>query len=178
MIPTIHWSSPSIGDASSSISPISTSTSTTNNNNAKNNLELNSLYLRNNFKRLDEGCYGSSDMSGDSIDALTVNNKNKSNENVSNKNNNYCGIYNLNSTTKTCLIDADVDDSVSNEDSAIQTTILNEQFDFSRKHQQQQEQCSYQLERFEKLYYNDDNSVNVTVTKHLNRNPQVRGSFV
>jgi excinuclease UvrABC ATPase subunit len=137
--------------------------------------------LRKNFKKLDEGCYGSSDMSGDSIDALTVNNNN--NKLLQNKIN-YFGIYNLNSTTKTCLIDAD--ESVSSNDSAIQTTILNEKqkqafiFDYNSKHlQQQQQQCNYQLERFEKLYYDDnDNNVNLSVTKHLNRCPQVRGSFV
>ena len=140
------------------------------------------MFLRKNFKKLDEGCYGSSDMSGDSIDALTANNNN--NKLIPNKTN-YCGIYNLNSTKKTCLIDAD--DSVSSNDSAIQTTILNEKqkqafiFDFNTKHNQQQhQQSSYQLERFEKLYYDDNNdsNVNLSVTKHLNRSPEVRGSFV
>ena len=118
-------------------------------------------------------------MSGDSIEVLTLNNKLPTT--VENNKVNYCGIYNLNSTTKTCIIDGD--DSISS-DSAIQTT-LSEQlksaqniFDYSK----QQQKCNYQLERFEKIYYEGENcnsnSLNVTVTKHLNRNQQVRGSFV
>jgi hypothetical protein len=116
-------------------------------------------------------------MSGDSIDALTVNKSMA----INNNKKNYCGIYHLN-TTQTCIIDAD---SVSN-DSAIQTTTLSDNNCQQQKGvlEMSKQQCNYQLERFEKLYYegencnSNNNSLNITVSKHLNRHQPVRGSFV